>query len=54
MNADTIMTCPEPEAKLRDRGKIPTGQHRCWASINNKDDQPDEVSRALFKSQLER
>jgi hypothetical protein len=30
--------CGVPEAKLRDHGKNPTGQHRCWASINNKDD----------------
>jgi len=43
--------CGVPEAKLRDRGKNPTGQHRCWASINNKDDQLYKVSRELFKSQ---
>src|ERR1035438_9381551 len=42
--------CGVPEAKLPDRGKNPTGQHRCWASINNKDDQLYKVSRALFKS----
>ena len=43
--------CGMPEAKLRDRGKNPTGQHRCWASINNKDDQLYKVSRELFGSQ---
>jgi multimeric flavodoxin WrbA len=43
--------CGVPEAKLRDHGKNPTGQHRCWASINNKDDQLYKVSRELFKSQ---
>ena len=42
--------CGAPEAKLRDRGKNPTGQHRCWASINNSDDQLYKVSRALFRS----
>jgi hypothetical protein len=43
--------CGVPEAKLPDPGKNPTGQHRCWASINNKDDQLYKVSRELFKSQ---
>ena len=43
--------CGVREAKLRDHGKNPTGQHRCWASINNKDDQLYKVSRALFRSQ---
>ena len=43
--------CGVLEAKLRDRSKNPTGQHRCWASINNKDDQLYKVSRELFKSQ---
>jgi hypothetical protein len=44
--------CGAPEAKLRDHGKNPTGQHRCWASINNKDDQLYKVSRELFRSQV--
>jgi hypothetical protein len=44
-------TCGVAEAKLRDGGKNPTGEHRCWASINNKDDQLYKVSRELFKSQ---
>lgn len=43
--------CGVLEAKLRDNGKNPTGQHRCWASINNKDDQLYKISRELFKSQ---
>src|SRR6185295_15560163 len=43
--------CGVLEAKLRDKGKNPTGQHRCWASINNKDDQLYKISRELFKSQ---
>ena len=43
--------CGALEAKLRDHGKNPTGQHRCWASINNKDDQLYRVSRELFRSQ---
>ena len=44
-------TCGVPEAKLPDHRKNPTGQHRCWASINNKDDQLYKVSRELFKAQ---
>jgi len=43
--------CGVAEAKLRDHAKNPTGQHRCWASINNKDDQLYKISRELFKSQ---
>ena len=37
------------EAKLRDKQENQTGQHRCWASINNKDDQLYKISRELFK-----
>jgi len=44
-------TCGVAEASLRDHAKNPTGEHRCWASINNKDDQLYKVSRELFKSQ---
>ena len=42
--------CGLLEAKLRDRSKNPTGHHRCWASINNKDDQLYMISRELFRS----
>ena len=44
-------TCGLPEAKLPDGRKNPTGHHRCWASINNADDQLYKVSRELFRSQ---
>jgi hypothetical protein len=30
----------------------PTGQHRCWASINNADDELWVVSRELFRSRV--
>lgn len=43
--------CGVPDAKLDDRERNPTGHHRCWASINNPDDELDVVSRALFASQ---
>ena len=42
--------CGVLAARLPDRSKNPTGQHRCWASINNPDDQLYKVSRALFRS----
>jgi len=42
--------CGVLAARLPDRSKNPTGQHRCWASINNKDDQLYKISRALFRS----
>jgi multimeric flavodoxin WrbA len=40
--------CGVRAANLRDRRKNPTGQHRCWASINNEDDELYKVSRELF------
>lgn len=43
--------CGQREAKLPNKSKNPTGHHRCWASINNKDDQLYKVSRELFRSQ---
>jgi multimeric flavodoxin WrbA len=42
--------CGVKTAKLRDLRKNPTGHHRCWASINNPDDQLYRVSRALFNA----
>jgi multimeric flavodoxin WrbA len=43
--------CGVRDAKLPDKRKNPTGQHRCWASINNADDELYKVSRELFRSQ---
>jgi len=43
--------CGMPEAKLRDHGKNPTGQHRCWASVNKQGRQLYKVSRELLRSQ---
>jgi hypothetical protein len=37
-------------ATLPDPSKNPTGQHRCWASINNEDDELYVISRELFRS----
>src|SRR5688572_16044425 len=41
--------CGMHEALLKNRAKNPSGYHRCWASINNKDDELYKISRALFK-----
>jgi hypothetical protein len=44
--------CGVLEARLPSRSKNPTGHHRCWASINNADDQLYRITRELFQSQL--
>ena len=45
-------TCGMLEARLPSRSKNPTGHHRCWASINNADDQLYMITRELFQSRL--
>jgi hypothetical protein len=44
--------CGIPEAALPDKRKNPTGNHRCWASINNKDDELYKITRLLFESKV--
>ena len=44
--------CGLLEARLPSRSKNPTGHHRCWASINNADDQLYMITRELFRSRL--
>lgn len=34
---------------LKDPDKNPTGHHRCWASINHKDDELWKISKELFQ-----
>jgi multimeric flavodoxin WrbA len=43
-------TCGLKDALLKDRDKNPSGFHRCWCSINNKDDELWKVSKSLFES----
>ena len=43
-------SCGEKKAVLLDEEKNPTGYHRCWASINNPDDDLWKVSKTLFDS----
>jgi multimeric flavodoxin WrbA len=44
--------CGVKEAVLKDKEKNPTGDHRCWASINNKDDELWKISKPLFESDV--
>lgn len=43
-------TCGLKEAVLADPDKNPSGHHRCWASLNNPDDELWKVSKELFES----
>ena len=42
--------CGVKEAALKDKEKNPTGDLRCWASINNKDDELWKISKELFEA----
>ena len=42
--------CGIKEALLDDEEKNPSGYHRCWASINNPDDELWQISKELFES----
>lgn len=42
--------CGTKKAVLQDKRKNPSGCHRCWASINNKDDELWKVSKPLLES----
>jgi hypothetical protein len=44
--------CGVRAAKLQDQEKNPSGYHRCWASINNADDELWKVSLPLFQSDV--
>jgi hypothetical protein len=43
-------SCGLKKAMLKDDKKNPTGFHRCWASLNNKDDELWKISKELFDS----
>jgi len=43
-------SCGILKSKLKDKTKNPTGNHRCWASLNNKSDELWKVSKELFES----
>jgi len=43
-------SCGIAKAELKDKEKNPTGNHRCWASLNNKSDELWKISKELFES----
>jgi multimeric flavodoxin WrbA len=43
-------TCGVKDSLLKNSDKNPSGYHRCWCSINNKDDELWKVSKSLFES----
>lgn len=43
--------CGVKDSLLKDKEKDPSGYHRCWASINNKEDELWKVSKELFESE---
>jgi len=45
-------TCGLKETNLKDLEKNPSGCHRCWASLNNPDDELWKVSKALLASEV--
>ena len=42
--------CGVEGAQLKDEEKDPSGNHRCWASLNNKEDELWKVTKELFES----
>ena len=44
--------CGLKEAKLNDKEKNPTGNIRCWASLNNKSDEMYKVANAIFDADI--
>lgn len=42
--------CGVKGAVLKDKDKNPSGNHRCWASFNNSDDELWKISKPLFES----
>jgi len=45
-------SCGLKEALLKDKEKNPSGCHRCWASINNPDDELWKISKELLKAEV--
>jgi multimeric flavodoxin WrbA len=42
--------CGVKGALLKDDNKNPSGYHRCWASLNNKNDELWKITKELFQS----
>jgi len=44
--------CGTKESILKDKDKNPSGNHRCWCSINNDDDELWKISKELLQSDV--
>ena len=42
--------CGIKDSVLKDKEKDPSGYHRCWASLNNKEDELWKITKELFES----
>jgi multimeric flavodoxin WrbA len=42
-------SCGVKKSSLKDKDKNPTGNHRCWRSINNPDDELWKITKVLFE-----
>jgi multimeric flavodoxin WrbA len=42
-------SCGVKKASLKDKDKNPTGNHRCWRSVNNPDDELWKITKELFE-----
>jgi multimeric flavodoxin WrbA len=45
-------TCGLKDSILKNKTKNPSGHHRCWASLNNEDDELWKISKELFNSDV--
>lgn len=45
-------SCGIKKALLKNSKKNPSGYHRCWASLNNKDDELWKISKKLFEADV--
>jgi multimeric flavodoxin WrbA len=43
-------SCGVMKAKLKDKDKNPSGEHRCWVNINEKSDELWKISKELLES----
>jgi multimeric flavodoxin WrbA len=50
VSGDNGNTCGTKDSVLKDAEKNPSGCHRCWASINHKDDELWKISKELFEA----
>lgn len=44
--------CGVKDAILKNKQKNPSGHHRCWASVNNSDDELWKISKELLESEV--